>query len=227
VDTPLFERYIAYFEKTLGNSLFSGQMDDDTMYIGVGEWVWQEIYLRRGEWKKAFAVTQINLRYGKSRGAHQVQERFRLSDPTFCPWQPNGSGNGRLLDMMVKSFFFEYRETVTLLGAIPFAWLRESGVIRLEHIHTPRGACSLVAAMRPDGNCEVTLRAETGSALPPRIRFPDQLVVLESWCDENRIAPVDGVYESPANSSELRFVLADAESTVDFDRTPVCSAEKF
>ncbi len=31
-------------------------------------------------------------------------ERYADNDPTFCPWQPNGSANGRMIAMMFQYF---------------------------------------------------------------------------------------------------------------------------
>jgi hypothetical protein len=179
-DDPLIERYIEYFERMRGADLFAGRMDHDTAYIGLPEWIWQEIYLRRGEWKKAFACLEINWRYGKTRDTHQSQERFRMSDPTFCPWQPNGSGNGRLLDMMIKAMYFEHDGVATLFAGVPFEWLRKNGVTELESLHTRQGVLSLRAAMLNGDECKVEVTFSDSKAIPHTIRFPDHLHIKDA-----------------------------------------------
>lgn len=176
VESPLLDAYVEWYECELGSGIFMGSIDRDTAYMGWPEWAWQEIYLRRGEWKKAFALTQINLKYAKSGDAHQFQERFRCSDPAFCPWQPNGSGNGRMLEMMLKSFYFEYHDMVTLLAGVPYAWLRQNGLTELFNLHTPHGIFSLRAKVDDADLCLVSLWVENG-ILPGRIRFPDHFEV--------------------------------------------------
>jgi hypothetical protein len=37
-------------------------------------------------------------------------ERFADNDPTFCPWQPNASANGRLIQMLFEFFGSRKRE---------------------------------------------------------------------------------------------------------------------
>lgn len=90
-----------------------GNIDKDLTYMGIAERDWQYIYLSTGQWKKAFAANRANLQYGMTHDTYQVQERFSRSNPAFTPFQPNGSGNGRIMDMMLNSFYFETEQGVT------------------------------------------------------------------------------------------------------------------
>lgn len=92
--SAIFQKYVSYYEKNIASDYFMGQMDKDIYYIIQCEHYWQPIYLMLGEWKKAFMTTQTCLKYGMTHDTHQTQERFSKRDPTFTPWQPNGSGNG-------------------------------------------------------------------------------------------------------------------------------------
>jgi hypothetical protein len=97
-------------------------------YMGIGEWLWQDAYLKAGEWKKAFLANMTNLKYGMTRDTLQVQERMSRFNPGFIPWQPNGSGSGKILEMMVKSVYFEDGDTAVLLGGIPWQWIEAQGL---------------------------------------------------------------------------------------------------
>ncbi len=173
MDTPAFSRYIAYMEQHRFDGPFLGPMDREVAYMGVGEWTWQDIYLRRGEWKKAFLAVQTNLHYGMTPDTFQTQERFSRANPAFTPWQPNASGNGRMLEMLVKSLYCEHDGAALVFGGVPFAWLRANGTTRLDGLYTPAGRVSLDAVMQSDGRCRVTL---TG-AVPPTVRFPEFFTV--------------------------------------------------
>ena len=205
VTGPAFLGYLRYFEEHMANGCFAGQVDREVMYMGVGEWGWQDIYLRLGQWKKAFAAAQINLRYGMTQDAHQVQERFSLTDPAFCPWQPNGSGNGKVLDMILKSFYYENGEDVVLLGGIPFAWLRQNRKTTLRNLYTPRGRITLEANMIDQRKCKVNLFAETKGSIPARIRFPEHFNVSD--ITSHPMQKKDGWFESSSESMMYSFLL--------------------
>lgn len=218
VRSPAFQKYRVYFEEHMAHGAFTSRMDREIMYMGIGEWVWQDMYLRLGEWKKAFAAVQINLKYGMTPDAHQVQERFSLTDPAFHPWQPNGSGNGKVLDMILKSFYFEHDHRVTLLGGIPFAWLRNNGTTALRNLHTPRGRLDLEAEMQDDGSCEVRLGADRPEAMPEGARLPDHLTVLS--CGDGCLADEDHFIRFIGNGCEAVFRIVDSELSPIFSREP-------
>lgn len=171
-DSEIFTNFIKYYEENRAVGYFMGNMDREIAYIGTAEYIWQQIYLSLGEWKKAFAATQINLKYGMTQDTYQVQERYSRRNPAFTPWQPNGSGDGRMLDMMLNSLYFESDEGVTLLAAIPFSWLQANKTIELKNLYTKTGRVNLeVKAMNPQ-TCEVVLTSIDGNALPELIRLP-------------------------------------------------------
>lgn len=174
-NSKIFSNFIKYYEENRAVGYFMGNMDREIAYIGTAEYIWQKIYLSLGEWKKAFAATQINLKYGMTQDTYQVQERFSRRNPAFTPWQPNGSGNGRMLDMMLNSLYFESDEGVTLLAAIPFSWLQANKTIELKNLYTKTGRVNLVVKVLDSKTCEVVLTSIDGSALPELIRLPKYL----------------------------------------------------
>lgn len=177
VRSERFRRYAAYVEEKLMDGFFTGRMTSDIAYMGVGEFVWHHAWLRMGEWKKAFAANRVNLRYGMTQDTFQVQERFSKSNPAFAPWQPNGSGNGRILEMMLNSLYFEHDGMLTLLGGVPWLWLANNGVTALQNLRTPRGRVSLEARMEAGHRCRLTVRASAAGVLPSLIQLPDQFIV--------------------------------------------------
>jgi hypothetical protein len=176
VDSPVFLKFMAYMETDVADGLFMAKMDQDVMYTGINETIWQDLYLQLGEWKKAFAAVCTNLRHGMTQDTFQVQERFSLTTPEFTPWQPNGSGNGRALMMVVKSFYFEHQGVVTLLGNYPFAWLRKNGRTSLSDLRTSQGWVSLEVRVDDTGSGRLLLVAEPASAMPEHLRFPGHLL---------------------------------------------------
>ncbi|NOX67145.1 MAG: hypothetical protein GXO85_15445 [Chlorobi bacterium] len=157
LDSEIFRKFIKYYEENRAVGYFMGNMDREIAYIGTAEYSWQHIYLSLGEWKKAFAATQVNFKYGMTHDTYQVQERFSRRNPAFTPWQPNGSGDGRMLDMMLNSLYFESDKGITLLAAVPFSWLQANKTIELKNLYTKTGRVTLeIKAITPK-TCEVIL----------------------------------------------------------------------
>lgn len=174
--SELFQRFVHFYEDSLADGYFMGKMDREIVYIGNPEHVWQDIYLETAQWKKAFAATQVNLKYGITHDTYQTQERFSKRDPAFTAWQPNGSGNGRMLDMMLNSLYFENNEEeVTLCGAMPFEWLRKNEKTLLNNLYTLNGKVNLDIQLTDSKSCLITLSALDPKALPRKIRFPESL----------------------------------------------------
>lgn len=130
------------------HGFFAGAMDLDVMYIGFAEHLWHHIYICLGDWKKAYSALQTNLKYGMTKDAYLVQERFSLTNPAFTPWQPNSSGNGRMLEMMIKQFYFAYDdimhgETIVFFAGIPPAWFEINPKMSLKGLYTYAGRISV------------------------------------------------------------------------------------
>jgi hypothetical protein len=210
VSSEAFRRFTEYFEQHHMQGPFAGVMDREVCYMGTGEYSWFYAYLRRGEWKKAFLAMRANQLYGKTRDTHQVQERFSRRNPAYTPWQPNGSGNGRMLDMMLDAIWYEFGGTATLLGAVPFAWLIENGLTALRGLHTERGRLDIEIRAAGPSRCEVTICGENERTLPGRVRVPGHFAVR--WQTPGVSEADDGLYELPAGTRELTLTLSDNES---------------
>jgi hypothetical protein len=172
-----FRRYCAYFEQHCATGEFLGNIDSDVAYMGIGEWLWQDAYLKAGEWKKAFLANMTNLKYGMTQDTLQVQERMSRFNPGFIPWQPNGSGSGKILEMMVKSVYFEDGDTAILLGGIPWQWIDEQR-LSLKGLYLPHGRVSIEAARGKNGQINVTVDFTSPPRHLQKIRVPEHFKVI-------------------------------------------------
>ena len=204
VREPRWRRFVEFFETNWADGYFLGRLDRESKYIGAAEFIWQHAYMALGEWKKAFAAMRVNVKYGMTQDTYQTQERFSTREPAYTCWQPNGSGNGRAIEMTLRLFWFEYDGVVTVLGGLPFEYLRQNGTTALRGMYTPAGRVSLDAVASGDGqHCTVRL----SGALPRRLRFPDFLSVR---CDAPGVRSCgEGEYEIAGSADCATFSVAE------------------
>jgi hypothetical protein len=174
-ESEIFQRFISYFEQNRAFEYFMGNIDKNITYTGIAERDWQYIYLTTGQWKKAFAANRANLQYGMTHDAYQVQERLARNNPAFTPWQPNGSGNGRILEMMLNSIYFETEDGATLLGGIPFTWLKKNKTTSLQNLYTVTGRINIHITAVSRNKCAVSVVSDSKNVIPSNIRFPEYL----------------------------------------------------
>ena len=74
-----------------------------TWYLASGDMRWFYTWMAQGETEKAEQVIDAIIRYGVS-DAYQMAERFADNDPYYMCWQPNASGNGRLISMLADYY---------------------------------------------------------------------------------------------------------------------------
>jgi len=154
-----------------------------------------------GEWKKAYIVTQTCLDYGMTQDVYQTQERFSKRDPAFAPWQPNGSGNGGIIDMVLSSLYFEGDSSVTLLGAVPFEWLIQNKHTSLKNLYTLTGKINMEISAINDNTC--TLKLSSENPLPNKIRIPEYLRVKSESTAVKGLA--NGYFKLKSNTKEASF----------------------
>ena len=177
VDDERMKKHIEYCERYNNAGFFVGAMDKDIMYIGTPEHIWQNIYLRLGEWEKAFTLLQVNLKYGMSSDAFLVQERFSKTDPAYTPWQPNSSGNGRMLEMICNQFYFEYEDSnfgfvTTFFASLPPSWFDLNPEMSLKGFYTTAGRISIETNL-----FKFKITSEDFTLKNRIIRFPEYLKV--------------------------------------------------
>ncbi len=207
IDYKGFESFMDYWEKNVADGPFMGKMDREVVYIGNSEYYWQDIYIRQGEWKKAFLALQAFMKYGMTEKTFLLQERFSKTNPAYAPYQPNGSACGRLLEMMFKSFYFENGQKAVLLAGIPFAWLRDNNRTALKGLYLPDGRISVEASMERDDRCRLILSAERPEAMPGEIEIPGFFDVIST------VSGVEGknnLYSLLPGAARAEFIIGDA-----------------
>lgn len=80
-----------------------------TWYTTLSDRTWLNAWLASGEFDKAEECFAALTKYAMTKEFY-VNERYADNDPTFTPWQPNGSGSGRMIDVMLN--YFEHRARV-------------------------------------------------------------------------------------------------------------------
>ncbi len=197
-DHPAWPAYINHMETHAAWGPFTAPMTPHVMYIGVNELLWQDVYLRQGQWKKAFLTLLTVLRYGMANDTFSVQERYAPHEPAFNPWQPNGSGNGRLQQMLINALYHEQEKgAVVLMGALPWPWLVANGTTAWRRLRVPGGQVEVQVEMQDHNSARLTLRGPA-PALPRRVRVPEHF----------RPAPQRGL--QPATTSPWHEVIPGA-----------------
>jgi hypothetical protein len=74
-----------------------------TWYVSFSDFCWFLGWMKKGKKEQAFETMWAQVRYGMSEHYYML-ERFADNDPTFCPWQPNASANGRLIQMLFEFY---------------------------------------------------------------------------------------------------------------------------
>lgn len=99
----------------------------DLYYVTFGEVPWHRVWLEGGQREKAQRFFNMTLAYSVSRDLHLAQERFCPQLPWLLPWQPNGSGNGRIISMILANLCYVRGNVCHVLQGVPDAWftLRE------------------------------------------------------------------------------------------------------
>src|SRR5690606_25597794 len=96
--------------------------------------------LARGEFEKAWLVFMCNLAYSLSHDCYQTVERIDLYESNFAPFQPNPSGNGRLLDMLKRMVVDEQDpRSLWFLRGCPSSWFTEGQQVRVVDAPTAFG----------------------------------------------------------------------------------------
>lgn len=204
-ESGLFQNFIRFYELNAGEDFFMGKLDRERYYIVQGENYWQQIYLELGEWKKAWGVARAAMKYGITQDMHLVQERYSLQDPSFCPWQPNGSGSGGVINMILNSICYESERLseVILLGGTPFEYLASNGITSLKRLRTANGMIDLEITCTDSDTLEMTLSSP--DALPSRIRIPEHFHTRLTSKGYRKVA--DGVFETSRELKTATFRL--------------------
>ena len=203
-ESTLFQNFIKFYELNAGDDFFMGKLDQERYYIVQGENYWQQIYLELGEWKKAWGVARAAMKYGMTKDMHLVQERFSIQDPSFCPWQPNGSGSGGIINMIFNSLCYESERLgeFILLGATPYEYLKDNETTTVKNLYTTKGIIDM--EIKWNGSY-LELRLTGHDTLPSKIRIPEYFHPKSMTKGLKETAT--GVFEARKELKEIVFKL--------------------
>ncbi len=152
-DDERFDAMFAYLEQTWGTMLgLTNRMDEPRelgkrnpyWYVNCSERGYFQNLLARGEPERALLILYSNLAYGLSQDCYQTAERIHVSDPNYAPFQPNSSGNGRLLDMFRRMVIDDQDPGVLwLLRGCPRRWFAPGQSIAVENATTYYGKMAM------------------------------------------------------------------------------------
>ncbi|MBQ0105522.1 MAG: hypothetical protein KBT47_05760 [Armatimonadetes bacterium] len=142
--------FAKYIENYSADDIYLHNANEEESYMGTQEMNMQYHYLSSKQFKKAWITLYANLKYGMSEDTYQVLERYSKYDRFWCPWQPNGSGSGRMINMINRSIYFETEDKILLFCGLPPVYLFENGITELKDLRTPEGKISVRAEAEED-----------------------------------------------------------------------------
>ena len=148
-----FDAMFGYLQQTWGTMIgLTNRMDEPKelgkrnpfWYVNSSERGYFENLLARGEIEKALLILYSNLAYGLTQDCFQTVERIHVSDANYAPFQPNASGNGRLLDMLRRMVIDDQEPgALWLLRGCPRRWFAAGQSIVVEDAPTFYGKMAL------------------------------------------------------------------------------------
>lgn len=166
-----FDDMFQYLERTWGTLAgLTNRMDEPKelgkknpfWYVNSSERGYFQNFLARGEVEKALLVFYSNLVYGMSNDCFQTVERIHVSDANYAPFQPNASGNGRLLDMFRRMVVDDQEpEVIWLLRGCPRRWFAPGQSIAVENAPV-RGGTVGIHVQSEDSRVVVDIDAPSG-----------------------------------------------------------------
>ncbi|MGI6351248.1 MAG: LamG-like jellyroll fold domain-containing protein [Armatimonadota bacterium] len=218
-DDQRFEYMMAYLQRKWGTLMgltnrMEGPRDTPFWYVNLNERGYYQNFLARGEPEKALLVLMSTLVYSLSHDCYQTVERIDITEPNYAPFQPNPSGNGRLIDML-KRMVVDEQDPTTLwfLRGCPRRWFEPGESVEVQDAPTLYGNVAV--------RSQATAEAITVEVTPPAIWPADGLRVVvrapsrqpfASVTVNGRRATMDGDavhITSPAEVLRVRFALSD------------------
>lgn len=114
----------------------------DLYYVNGAERVWHKVWLERGEFEKALRYFYSTIAFSTTMDTGHCNERFCPQMPWLVPWQPNASGNGRIIEMIHRTLFYEKDGCLNLLAGVPSLWLKPGKKVSVEKALTSFGKIS-------------------------------------------------------------------------------------
>ncbi len=161
----------------------------DLYYVNFDEKVWHRLWMERGERIKALRYFYMTLAYSTSRDVHCASERFCPQLVWLLPWQPNGSGNGRILEMIFNTLCLVKNDSMKLLEGVPDTWFASGRPIGVRGFRTAYGIFSFSITPAPGETDIFEFTYELTRDVPERflISLPEPSGTPEA----RRVVPVD------------------------------------
>ncbi len=213
-----FDNMFAYLQQTWGTLIgLTNRMDEPKelgrknpfWYVNSSERGYFQNLLARNETEKALLILYSNLAYGLSQDCYQTVERIHVSDANYSPFQPNASGNGRLLDMFRRMVVDDQDpNTVWLLRGCPRRWFGEGKSIVVADAPTAFGKLGIrTTATENTIAADLTLAA-SGPSPEIRVvfRHPSGRLPVKATINGLETPMENGVVVIPSLGESLRVV---------------------
>jgi len=211
---PRFVPMVQYVERKWGVLAgLSGHMDPDPShpfwYVNQTERGYFANYLARGEIEKALLVFYSNLYYGLTHDTYETCERIDVRNGNYAPFQPNASGNGRMIEMIRRMVVDEQEPGVLwLLRGCPRRWFAPGERIVVSDAPTYFGRLAL--RTQATGR-RITVEIEPPDREPPEtlnvvVRHPERLTPRRVTVNGKAATPEGDTVSIPAPRGHLRVV---------------------
>ncbi|MDI4647465.1 hypothetical protein [Cohnella hashimotonis] len=164
----------------------------DLYYVNHSERIWHRTWSLRGEREKALRYFYSTMAFSTTLDTNHVHERFSPQLPWLSPWQPNGSGNGRIMEMILNTMYILEGNRLYLLPSAPAEWLEVGKSVRASRLGTVFGPLSLSVSRSAATKIEIDL------ALPSGIESLSVSLYLNDGYRIQAVESVDAQSGSPA-----------------------------
>ena len=160
---PRMANYLKWLEENAFKWLFCSEVTPGIYYVGNNELTCMKMYLEQEEWKKAWIAARMFRRFVLTPDVHLTAERYSANDIGFTAWQPNGSNNGRFIEMELSRFWYELPSGPIIVGG-GFNESDRHYEPRVIGIHTRFGKTDIAIGMK-----EIEIKTE--KLIPPNQTF--------------------------------------------------------
>lgn len=160
---PRMANYLKWLEENAFKWLFCSEVTPGIYYVGNNELTCMKMYLEQEEWKKAWIAARMFRRFVLTPDVHLTAERYSANDIGFTAWQPNGSNNGRFIEMELSRFWYELPDGPIIVGG-GFNETDRQYKPRVIGIHTRFGKTDIAIGMK-----EIEIKTE--KCIPPNQTF--------------------------------------------------------
>ncbi|RKP58292.1 hypothetical protein D7Z26_01995 [Cohnella endophytica] len=158
----------------------------DLFYVNQAERIWHRVWCLRGEREKALRYFYSTMAFSTTLDTFNVHERYCPQLQWLSPWQPNGSGNGRVMEMIMNSLYLLEDRTLKLLPCAPAEWLEIGKRIEVNRVGTYLGELSFLVTRSSLHTVHVEIQ------LPKGIEAVDVTIILKGGYEIRKVQMLDG-----------------------------------